>query len=329
MPAVATGAAGISARGAVDAVSGGGTASRSALATADAGSSSEDGDIDLPAMNSSAVPSRITSNANAINASAATARAAAIFLAPVRPSGPAPKVIVGRGPVSGHAMSPSCSTGGASTGGFGSTGLPMSTATGACDSRDPRSRSVNRDRSSSCATGSGANASSSATNASRSAVTCVGCGCCTSGGTGDGSASAAGVGGACGSTRMGPSFRVSSASADRGTPERGAICSSGKSLRGSNSKSWRPATSSADGASPCGIGGAMEFPPMVRRGAPLTSMKLAPGRREARRLNSVTSGSSDDGGGGQSASGTGKGRRFTRACPCKHRAIRAALEATS
>ena len=329
LPAVATGAAGISARCAVEPVSGGAAASRSALATADAGSSSEDGEIDLRAMKSSAVASRITSNAKAINASAATARAAAIFLAPVRPSGPASKVIVGRGPVSGHAMSPSCSTGGASAGGFGSTGLPMSRATGECDSRDPRSRSWNRDRSSSWATGSGANASSSATNASRSAATSVGCRGCTSGGAGDGSSSAAGVGGDCGSTRMGPSFRVSSASADRGIPERGAICSSGKSLLGSNSKSWRPATSSAGGTSPGGIGGAMEFPPMVRRGAPLTSMKLAPARREARRLKSVTSGSSDDGGGGQSASGTGKGRRFTRACPCKHRAIRAALEATS
>ncbi len=330
MPAVATAAAGVSTLGAVEGASGGGAASRSAPAAAGADESSDDGETDFRAMNSSALASRINSTANANNTSAATAaRDAAIFLARERLSGSALKVIAGSGPVFGHAVSPSCSTNGASAGGVGPTGPPISLAKGACDSRDPRSRSSIRGCSSSCATVSAANASSSATNASRPAASSVGSGCCTTGGVGARSGSAASVGGACGSTRAGPSFRLSSASADRGFPERGAICSRGKSSRRSNSKSWRPVTSSAGSTSTGDVGGAMDLPPMLRRGAPLTSTTLAPARRGPGRLKSVTSGSSDDGGGGQAVSGTGKRRRFTRACPCKHRAIRAAPEATS
>jgi hypothetical protein len=135
MPAVATAAAGVSTLGAVEGASGGEASSRSAVAAA-ADESSDAGETDFCAMNSSALASRINSTANANNMSAATAaRAAAIFLARERLSG-----------------------------------------SGAFDSRDPRSRSSIRGCSSSCGIPSAANASSSAANASRPVASSVGSG---------------------------------------------------------------------------------------------------------------------------------------------------------
>jgi hypothetical protein len=108
LPAVATATPGFSTLGDVAGASGGVAASRSALATSGVVESSEDGDIDFRAMNSSAVASRINSTANATSASAATdASAAAIFFGPERPSaGVAPNEISGSGSGSRHAASP-------------------------------------------------------------------------------------------------------------------------------------------------------------------------------------------------------------------------------